>query len=327
MNTQRTNNLHFCYNSVRHVEEYAGPTSMFIAHKNRLDPAFQSARAKGAEVLAYFNPIEVPDVRVSALWEDFYWGDHAKVPLWPYLKPDGTQKRNWLGTKLTDIRVNSPWAGWVVTYIAGRMRDGQLDGAFLDVLGGQLWSAISSYKSWPSGEQVEWRAGAVDLMRRLDEARRQINSKFLLVNNNSWQAAPEAEQYVDGICIENHELTNAYIAAYASRSFGNLGHRRVLTVNKDKTTALGWAQVEGVTHVSCIGAQNYGEAQPPILKSNDLRLDQEKELLRAQLAQARAELAAAVSENTVLRVAVVDSDARREVLTDRMRRIQAVLGE
>src|SRR5262245_8458818 len=63
---------------------FGKPTGMLIAGRcNRYDPAFQSARAKGAELLAYINPINRPDSYICKASVDFYMGDLGRVPLWP----------------------------------------------------------------------------------------------------------------------------------------------------------------------------------------------------------------------------------------------------
>ena len=76
----------FFNNSFGNVELYERDSAMLIAGNcNRYDPRFQAARAAGAEVLAYFNPIEVYNRIPCKLNEGFYMG--GRVPLWPFPEP------------------------------------------------------------------------------------------------------------------------------------------------------------------------------------------------------------------------------------------------
>jgi hypothetical protein len=84
-NTHKVNPMGLAYRSVEEVSLYAQPGGMLITGRcNRYDAAFMLARAAGAEILAYLNPVEVTDHAVCKLNEEFYMGDTRQVPLWPY---------------------------------------------------------------------------------------------------------------------------------------------------------------------------------------------------------------------------------------------------
>ena len=269
------NPLFFTYNSVANVAQYAKPTAVFIAHKNREDAEFQRARDKSAEVYAYFNVVETPNGRVSQLWEDFYMGSSVSVPRW--FSPTGEPRVNYPNTQMLDIRIGSVWVNHAIDYLSKIAASGRWDGLFLDVIGGQLWGA--DFRSWPQAERDEWTAGAVDLVRRLREA----VGDFIIVNNNTWQKALHAEQYVNGICIEHPTATNsAFLQGYANHAYGH--KRRVLVITRSETEAAIWETVPGVTHLGAMSG--YGTASPPVVEYEDLRVPE----LRAQLTALQAKL-------------------------------------
>jgi hypothetical protein len=263
-NTLPTNPYGMAYISVAGVSQYGHPTGMLITGRcNRYAPEFAAAQANGAEILAYLNAFERPDSQVCALDNEFYGGPPGSTPLWPYPTPG--ERVNFANMHLTDLRAGSAWADQAVSYIEGLMREDKVDGVLLDGLGARLWSTLANWDSWPQWEKDEWTAGSVDLVRRLDAKRRAINPQFILVNNNNWAGAGTlgrgGEPYVDGISIENHFATEPFNSAEAGRSFGNLGHRRVLAIGQNHDDALAWANVQGVTHVS--DQENYGQVTPP----------------------------------------------------------------
>jgi hypothetical protein len=282
-----------CYASTAGVVEKAGPTAIFVADSNRLDPEFQAARGKGAELFGYFNVNEVTDTRVSQLRDDFYMGDRISVPRWP------TGRVNWPNTQMLDVRVGSTWVNFAVDYLAERMTDGMLDGFFLDVIGARLWSSLADWASWPLSERHDWQAGIVDFLRRLDQARRQLNPQFKFINNNRWYDTygkyfVAGEPYVDGICLENIDPIFTTTQNEANRPFSNLGHRRVLTISKTMAHAQAWALVPGVTHVCYTNNGNYGTAQDAAVPCTDLRLPELRayvETLKAAAAAGTAALA------------------------------------
>jgi hypothetical protein len=241
----------FFDNSFTNIEDYYHPGAMLVTGNcNRYDDRFQKARKAGAEVLAYLDPVEVYDHIPCKLNEGFYMGGH--VPLWPYPTP-GTRV-NWPKTKMVDLQAGSEWSNHVVDYVSGLMREGKVDGVFIDVVGARLWSDLAQWKTWDKKEQDAWTDGNIDLVKRLDQARRQIDPKFIIVGNNLWDKGGgdrhgwDGEKYVDGIVIEHPNL-NQYHRLYAGRVFSNLGHRRVLILARSAEDAQEWARVPGVTHV------------------------------------------------------------------------------
>ena len=263
---QAANPLGIAFKTVTNVPLYAKPTGMLIAGRcNHNDPAFQAARQKGAEVLAYVNPIARPDHFVCALDTKFYMNDIGQVPLWPY--PTYGQRSPWPNTRMADIRAGSAWSNHVVKYVEGLMREGKVDGVFLDVVGVRPWSSLAEWNSWPQAEKNAFAAGNVDLVRRLDARRRAINPKFIIVANNVWEAgtqrALEGERYIDGVMIEHPKPLSPWHVNYVNKPFANLGHRRVLVVANTKADAQAWAKVPGVTHVSDQTAAQYKNPNVP----------------------------------------------------------------
>jgi hypothetical protein len=242
----------FYDNSFDNIELYEHPGALLVAGNcNRYDEHFRQARAKGAEVLAYLNGIEVYDRIPCKLNESYYMGGRENVPLWPY--PSYGVRVNWPKTHLADMRVGSRWADNVVEYIAELMQEGKVDGVYLDNVGARLWGSLSDWVNWPQDEMDAWTAGNVDIVRRIDEKRRAINPGFIIVTNNLWDRSDPkgfaGEKYVDGVCIERSNF-NAYHQRYAGRAFGDLGHRRLLVIAKGDEDAVKWSFVPGVTHVS-----------------------------------------------------------------------------
>jgi hypothetical protein len=260
------NPLGIAFKYVTNVPLYGKPTGMLIAGRcNHKDPAFQTARQKGAEVLAYVNPVARPDHFVCALDTKFYMNDIGQVPLWPY--PTYGQRSPWPNTRMTDIRAGSDWSDWVVKYVEGLMREGKVDGVFLDAVGIRPWSSLAEWNSWPQSEKNAFAAGNVDLVRRLDARRRAIKPSFIIVANNVWEAgtmkALEGERYIDGVALEHPKPLSPWHVNYAARPFANLGHRRVLVIANTKADAQAWAKVKGVTHVSDQTSAQYKNPNPP----------------------------------------------------------------
>jgi hypothetical protein len=269
-NTLPTNPVGFAYNSTAGLSQYAHPGGMLVAgHCNRYAPEFAAARANGAEVLAYLNTMQRNDSTVCALDDDFYGGPPGSTPLWPFPSP-GTRV-NWPDTHMLDIRVGSSWVDDVVAYVENLMVEDKVDGVFLDDIGARPWGTDAQWSTWPLAEQQAWAAGSRDIVKRLDERRRAVNPRFIIVNNNVWDlpaALPEidvrdAEQYVDGICIEHAPPDSAYHMRVAGKPYGNLGHRRVLAIGLSAAEAQEWATVQGVTHVSGQRGVDYGAVLPP----------------------------------------------------------------
>jgi hypothetical protein len=272
-NTLLTNPLGFAYGSVTGVAQYAHPSGMLVTGRcDRYAPEFASARANGAEILAYLNAASRPDSASGcALDNDFYLGDPSLVPLWPYPTDNPGTRVNWPNTHMTDITAGSAWADHVVAYVENLIREDKVDGVFLDVIGARPWATTADWDSWTQTEKDAWANGGVDIVRRIDAKRRAINPRFIVVNNNAWDINADtpgnslaAEQYVDGICIEHHPPTGAYHQRIASKPYGNLGHRRLLIIANTTTEAQQWTDIQGVTHVSDQhGDRGYQQVTPP----------------------------------------------------------------
>lgn len=278
-NTYLTNPLGFAYRSTANVAAWYGkPTGMVIAGRCNRDGAegqeFTRARANGAEILAYLTAVSRPDSEVCPEDTEFYGGDLNTTPLWPF--PTYGQRVAWPNTHMTDIRAGSAWSNHVVAYIERLMRTDEVDGVFLDSIGGRPWHPLAEWGTWPQAEKNAWAAGNVDLVRRLDAKRRAINPRFIIVNNNVWdmpgdpevnQISLQGEPYVDGICLELSPLSD-YHRRVAGKPYGNLGHRRVLVIARTTEEARQWAAVQGVTHVA--DQRDYGSVPPPLLGFNRL---------------------------------------------------------
>lgn len=243
----------FWDSSFTRIEDYYHPGALLVSGNcNRYDERFTKAREAGAEVLTYLNVIEVYDRMPCKLSANFYMGGYDRAPKWPYPTPG--ERINYHSTHMSDMRAGSEWSNNVVRYITDLMREGKVDGVFLDNVGARLWSQLAQWKTWPKEEQDEWTRGNVDLVRRLDEARRKINPKFIIVTNNLWDRGDslgvEGERYVDGVELE-HPLMDEYHRKYAARPFSDLGHKRLLVIAKNSPEeAVEWSKVPGVTHVT-----------------------------------------------------------------------------
>jgi hypothetical protein len=255
----------FAYNeSLKNVSLYAKPKALLVAGRcNRYKPEVQKIRAKGAEVLAYLNVVERPMHRVCDLDKEFYMNDYGAVPLWPY--PSYGQRQIWDNNHMTDIRPGSKWILHVVKYVERLMREGKVDGVFLDVLGARPWGPNVDWNKWSQAEKNAWTDGAVDLVRRLDESRRRIKPNFIIVNNNVWDRGDTrglaGEKYVSGVSIEHPKPgVPAWQKKYAQKRFG-AEPRRVIVIARNKADAKAWAKVPGVTHVS--DQMYYGYPTPP----------------------------------------------------------------
>ncbi len=150
--------------SFDNFELYERPGALLVAGNcNRYDEHFQQARAKGAEVLAYLNVIEVYDRIPCKLNEGYYMGGRENVPLWPY--PSYGVRINWPKTHLADMRPESRWADNVVEYITRLMQEGKVDGVYLDNVGARLWGNLADWVQLAAG-----RKGCLDCRQRRHRA-------------------------------------------------------------------------------------------------------------------------------------------------------------
>lgn len=246
--------------SFDNIDDYMQPGALLVTGNcNRYDARFEKARAAGADVLAYLNVVEVYDQSPCRLSDSVYMGT-GKAPLWPF--PRYGERLNYKNTHLADLRAGSDWSDHVVEYISNLMREGKVDGVFLDNVGARLYSKLAAWKTWDKPEQDEWTRGNVDLVRRLDEARRQIDPDFLIVTNGYWDRGDSlglaGERHVDGIVLE-HPLGDDWHVKYAARNFADLGHRRVLVIARDTPEDIAlWEKAAGVTHVTLQPTYHHG---------------------------------------------------------------------
>jgi hypothetical protein len=259
------NPLGISFKTTTNVSLYGKPTGMLITGRcNAYDPAFAAARKNGAEVLMYLAPVERPDNHVCALDTKFYMNNIAEVPLWPW--PSYGVRYKYPGTHLTDMRPGSAWILHVVRYVEGLMREGKVDGVFLDSTGARVWQSLAGWNSWSTKEKDAWTDGTIDLVRRLDAKRRAINPYFIIVNNGTWNRGDSrglpGERYVDGIMLE-HPVFSTYHKNYVAKPFGDLGQRRVLIIANSRSEAQEWIKIPGVTHVSDQTSAQYKFPNPP----------------------------------------------------------------
>jgi Hypothetical glycosyl hydrolase family 15 len=258
------------------VTLYAKPTGVVITGRcNLYDAPFQTVRTKGGEVLFYINPASMPDYYICAADKQFYMNDYGRVPLWPW--PSYGQRILRPGNHLVDIRAGGAWSNYIVNFVVAKMKERKFDGVFVDTCGGRPWSSYPNWANWPLAEKNAWTDGCVDLVRRLDAQRRAINPNFIIVNNNVWDRSDGntrglvAQKYVDGITLEHPACClQPYHVAMAGRTFGNLGHRRVLVIANSATEAQSWAKIPGVTHVANQPTAAYGYPLAPVVSFTPL---------------------------------------------------------
>jgi len=269
-NTLPTNSFGLQYdrNTFTNDTSYFFLNGMLIAGSCNADAQiFQDARAAGTEVLQYIAPVDIPDAALNTLCPQetaFYTGE----ALWPYPTNNPGSRVNYMNHHVGDIRANSSWADKVVQHVEDIITAGKVDGVFVDVLGGRLWSPVSDWANWPADEQRAYGEGAVNLIQRLDDSRRRLNPRFIIINNNTWSGndpwGMAGEMFVDGVCLEHHDATpGGFNTLYASHAFGYLGHRRMVSIGTSTSDAQAWAQVQGVTHVS--DQAHYPNPGPPPL--------------------------------------------------------------
>lgn len=292
------------------VAAVAGPGSIIVSGRtNRYDPAFQIAQAQGAEVLAYLSLVVLPGVSTGPIDEGIY-GDFASAPFWPYPTPAGRPHRL-DGSRLLDIRVGADWPRRCADYLAGLIREQRFSGAFLDLLGGNLY-AVTDFANWPANERAEWRAGAVDLMRLLDEARRAEDSNFILTCNNRWDTAPEGEQYCNGIALENMAPIASHLKL-AARPYAPDLPRRVIVITGSAADAATWSSAPGVTHLAQFDstlATPYARPMVPSVPYTDVVQAQVQAVtLRAELAEAQADAVALEAAHESARSSLLSTSA------------------
>lgn len=286
------NPMGLAYSNVTGNSAYNHPTGVLITGRGNLyDTSFQTARAAGAEVYAYFDLMEAPDCAFdvpadcSNNYDNLFY---AGVTYWPTLTQGhnsftaaGQHRINATGDHMTDITVNSASVNAMLAYIEAVAASGLFDGVFLDVLGGRTYTVSSSGLpgadwglltdscgasncDWTQTEMNSWTAGAIDIVNRLNQWRITHNQAFIIVNNNTWDNTigngQTGENYVNGICLEHHDDAQASAIATAAKTFRG-DRRRVLVIATSTAQAAVWATKPGVTHVS--DETSYSVASPP----------------------------------------------------------------
>src|SRR5690242_11049579 len=114
-NTYATNPAGFDYDdSWRNFDAYKQPTALLITGRcNRDDDRFREARARGAEVLAYLNVIEMPDNRVCAMDWNFYTENGTTTPA-RWIGTNGQPRVNFHDQQMLNIRKGQAWSNHVV---------------------------------------------------------------------------------------------------------------------------------------------------------------------------------------------------------------------
>lgn len=283
------------------IASYKQPTAMLMTGEcNRTNAHFAQARAAGAEVLAYMNFIEHNDGEgpCDTYRELYTLSNGQPAALWPFPTPGS--RVNWVGatytTHMLDIQAGSAWADRFVAAVEDLMRDDQVDGVFLDVVGARLWSELADWNNdrspgtldWTQAERDAWTQGCVDIVRRLDESRQRINPRFIIVNNSTWDYGGSGlpvgslgEPYVDGIVLQNPTITPQH-QGLAGRPYANRGHKRFIVTAPDLNEESQWVNVSGVTHTT--SQSDWGSVDvPPAFPAHRL-LDRPKTFGRTTIA-------------------------------------------
>lgn len=162
-----------------------------------------------------------------------------------------------------DLRVGSAWANqvvawftdWLTNRAGGTAQLGAVDGLFLDVFG--FWS--DNLIGFSPLEKEQWAAGTADLARRLRQAAEAIGGSagdVLLVANNTWQASygqPQGSQYLDGYCIENHDISNLpFHEGQMQGTWRGVRNRFIVICRENPALARQWYDAEhSGTHLTC----------------------------------------------------------------------------
>jgi hypothetical protein len=261
------------YSKETGVDMYGAFTTMLVTgRENRYEDEFHQARKKGAEILAYLNPTDMPIRFTGSL--DAGWYKSAK--LWRYKDANGAQRCSYYDPDMKqycpiiDLYPGSDTILRFVDYIANLMIERRVDGVFLDCVGEHAWnkkfgwdSATSTW-NWPVWEQNLWIMGNIDIVQRCRAAVDELNPGFIIMNNNSWGDgwARRGEEFVNGRCIEHH-APNAYQLKQAQRPYGVPNKRRVLVLCKTQTDADAWLATPdpSVTHI-CVDNGDYSKVGP-----------------------------------------------------------------
>jgi hypothetical protein len=228
--------LGFCYDNTTNVNQYEGRGALLVAGREndcnyRLE-AFQRVRRAGGEVYCYLIPSERPNVLIHLIDREFYGPDINQIPLWPFPRTAPGTRYKWANEegvptgRMTDMRPGSSMITRTVAFIEKLIREGLCDGVFLDTVGSMTWHPLADWNNWSLEEKDAYTEGNLELVRLIDEKRKQLNREdFGVVNNSIWQRgdnvprALEGEKFVDGICIEHHPYSSTFHRLQAARAF------------------------------------------------------------------------------------------------------------
>lgn len=327
--------LYLAYDQVVGIEAAEPGDIVITGRGNRYHDAFQQATAKGAIVLAYWNPFEIPVGSQNPQDLEQWMGDTTIVPRWRFA--GGPVRSNFPGTELADITPNSSYRKHFIAASDQLIAGGKFGGFFCDTLGAKPWKA--GYDQWPMAEQQAWTEYAVDLARELHETRMRVNPKLRIVHNNFWQLAashPAAAiaktgtNYSDGGVVENTPTLKVdgvdtgriqpYHINYASRTFGGPNERIMLAITGGPAYAVRWAMVPGITHIALVDksrGQSYLKPTPALyeqiaaLQTTVADPAQQEQLAAAlaQLAEAQASAAALQAAHESARTSLLSTSA------------------
>lgn len=270
-NSRSCNPFGIAYKSLANIVSLFGhPGGMVAVGENfwtANDPTIAQLRKLGCKVLAYFDVIQVPDdlTKVTA-----YKQLYAKAALWQY--PTLGVRVSYAGDHLSDIRAGSPWSQAAIQIMSDLIKSNIVDGALLDEVGGQLWSPLVAWDSWPQAEKDTWTIGNVDFISKVDAIRRDLNPDFILVNNNIWQRQDGSTlpalgaKHVNGSMIEHHKPDpKSATGVYAGQQFCGFGQRVVIPVATSTANAVAWSDIEGTTYACDQLGNEYGQVKTPCL--------------------------------------------------------------
>lgn len=267
------------YSNLTGMLDVAKPGAIIVTGRgNRYDPAFQEARKRGAKVYTYWNVSNAPYDLKNPEDAAQYLTDGKPPPAWPIRAIDGSNRSQWAGTYLLDVRPGSAWLKHIVQLTGDVVDKNKFDGFFLDTMGARTWAKLSAWESWVVSEQQAWADGNANLSRELAAVCLAHNPKVEIVHNNIW-ALPKThpgfaanaigEKACNGVCLENPSgnVPSDFHKNYAGHTFGRLP-RRVLVIDSTDADTILWSKVSGVTHVCSIEkteGETYAKVTPPVV--------------------------------------------------------------
>lgn len=234
----------FAYKSLAGIEKFAKPGARGVVAMWLIDdPRVKAAALAGCEILIYQGFVESD----SGSPESARFYSARPVPAAFRWQP---ARSNWPDTFMMDVRAGSAWGQHHVgTYVPGLIaRRPWLAGAFYDVYGERLWSAV--WAAMTPLERTQWAAGMLSWSAPI----RAAWGDRVLICNGTWNGGNLA---FNGGCVENHPLSElgswrTYLDPVAKKWRRNEG----MVICKTLADAKVWATVPGVTHVALQGASD-----------------------------------------------------------------------